>query len=65
MAELAEKNSVSVDDVRKYFLSSDRASSFSLEVRRTKVLEWFESIAKVEYTDPLPAEAGEVKPAAK
>jgi len=50
LTDIAEKNGLPVDEVRKILLSSEQTTGFFVEVSRNKVLEFLQSRAEVEFT---------------
>lgn len=47
--DLAGRNGLPADEVRKFLLSSDQATGFMVEVSRTKVLDFLQSRTEIEY----------------
>lgn len=56
LQELADKHSVSLDEVRKFIMRENQLDGLRLEISRNKVLELLESRASVNYKEPNPAE---------
>lgn len=50
-AEIAERNAVSEDEVKKYFADQRRILGHLLEITRNKVLDFLEARASVKYTE--------------
>jgi trigger factor len=57
LTDIAEKNGLPVDEVRKILLSSEQTSGFLVEVSRNKVLEFLQSRSEVVYTAKAAAAA--------
>lgn len=50
--DIADKNGLPIDEVRKFFLQSDQNVGFMVEIGRNKVLDFLKSKAEVTYTAP-------------
>ncbi|MBN8548651.1 MAG: trigger factor [Deltaproteobacteria bacterium] len=61
MDEIAKQNGVTIDDVRKYFLTQERGLGFLLEITRNKVLDFLVSRAEVDFVEPSTEPAADAK----
>lgn len=56
VAEIAEQNGISKEEVKKFFMDKERIVRFVLEITRNKVLDFLRERTTVKYTDKPKAE---------